>query len=165
MISYLVSLLDSLRDDSLFCYSVSLVGPVGVNILTVNYFVSSNFVVVSGTLLLTLGVLVGLFCGCECFLVALGLLGGLPYLETISYILSSFDLRCRSTVSRKNSSCNRGFGILCRGVREGFSAWILRGNGSKKEPRAEALGWMFIRENIFFEKALFSLPIKSSKSE
>ena len=33
MISYLVLLLDSLRDDSLFCYSVSLVGPVGVNVL------------------------------------------------------------------------------------------------------------------------------------
>ena len=60
MISYLVSLLDSLRDDSLFCYSVSLVGPVGVNVLTVNYLVSSNFVVVSGTFLQALSVLVGL---------------------------------------------------------------------------------------------------------
>ena len=65
MISYLVSLLDSLRDDSLFCYSVSLVGPVGVNVLTVNYLVSSNFVVVSGTLLQALGVLIGLLRGCD----------------------------------------------------------------------------------------------------
>ena len=84
MISYLVLLLDSLRDDSLFCYSVSLVGPVGVNLLTVNYLVSSNFVVVSGTLLQALGVLVGLLRGCDSLLVALGLLGGLPYLITIS---------------------------------------------------------------------------------
>ena len=73
-ISYLVSLLDSLRDNSLFCYSVSLVGPVGVNVLTVNYLVSSNFVVVSSTLLQTLSVLVSLLLSCECFLVALGVL-------------------------------------------------------------------------------------------
>ena len=84
MISYLVSLLDSLCDDSLFCYSVSLVGPVGVNVLTVNYLVSSNFVVVSGTLLQALGVLVGLLRGCDSLLVALGLLGGLPYLISVS---------------------------------------------------------------------------------
>ena len=84
MISYLVLLLDSLRDDSLFCYSVSLVGPVGVNVLTVNYLVSSNFVVVSGTLLQALSVLVGLLCGCDSLLVALGLLGGLPYLISVS---------------------------------------------------------------------------------
>ena len=84
MISYLVLLLDSLRDDSLFCYSVSLVGPVGVNVLTVNYLVSSNFVVVSGTLLQALSVLVGLLRGCDSLLVALGLLGGLPYLISVS---------------------------------------------------------------------------------
>ena len=35
------------------------------------------------------------------------------------------------------------------GVREGFSAWILRGNGMKKEPQVEALGWMFMQDSKY----------------
>ena len=51
--------------DSLFSDSDSLVGPVREVSLTINYFVSSNFVVVSSTFLQVLSILVSLLSCCE----------------------------------------------------------------------------------------------------
>ena len=74
----------------LFSLSVSLVGPIGVNILTIDYLVSSYFVVVSGSLLEALRILVRLLSSCECFLVSAVSLLGLPDLVSVDVSFANY---------------------------------------------------------------------------